>query len=151
MSEGTLTLKAPEEVLLAKESSRTLSSLIESKEKIQIIYVEDDRGNRHQVNLPASALKLLTEILAELGSGNSVQVFPLHAILTTQEAANLLNVSRPFLVKLLKQGEIPYHKTGSHRRLALTDVLAYKENIDEKRSKTLDELVAISQELGLGY
>ena len=151
MSEGTLTLKAPEEVLLAKESSRTLSSLIESKEKIQIIYVEDDRGNRHQVNLPASALKLLTEILSELGSGNSVQVFPLHAILTTQEAANLLNVSRPFLVKLLKQGEIPYHKTGSHRRLALTDVLAYKENIDEKRSKTLDELVAISQELGLGY
>ncbi|MCB1053423.1 MAG: helix-turn-helix domain-containing protein [Acidobacteria bacterium] len=151
MSEGTLTLKAPEEVLLAKESSRTLSSLIESKENIQIIYVEDDRGNRHQVNLPASALRLLTEILAELGSGNSVQVFPLHAILTTQEAANLLNVSRPFLVKLLKQGEIPYHKTGSHRRLALTDVLAYKENIDEKRSKTLDELVAISQELGLGY
>jgi excisionase family DNA binding protein len=80
-----------------------------------------------------------------------VTLLPLYTELTTQEAADLLNVSLPFLVKLIKSGALPYRKVGKHRRIYLRDVLAYKEAIDRARHETLDELVAQAQELNLGY
>jgi excisionase family DNA binding protein len=72
-----------------------------------------------------------------------------HTELTTQEAADLINVSRPFLIKQLEEGIIPYHKVGKHRRIHFADLMEYKTNIDAARSKVLDEMVAISQQLGL--
>ena len=91
------------------------------------------------------------EVLIEIGQGNAVSIIPIHAELTTQEAADVLNVSRPFLVQLLEKGDIPFHKIGTHRRVRYQDVMAYSQRIDTERSKALDELAAQAQELGMGY
>jgi excisionase family DNA binding protein len=98
-----------------------------------------------------SAVKLLTEILTQMSEGNAVTLTSVHSELTTQEAADLLNVSRPYLVGLLDENKIPHRKVGNRRKVLSKDILAYKKNIDQKRMKTLDELAKQSQELDLGY
>ena len=103
------------------------------------------------VRIPTSALRLLLEVLTEIGQGNAVSIIPIHAELTTQEAADVLNVSRPFLVQLLEKGDMPFHKIGTHRRVRYQDVISYKKHIDIERRKALDELAAEAQELGMGY
>jgi excisionase family DNA binding protein len=88
-------------------------------------------------------------ILSEMARGNAVRVIPHHAELTTGEAAELLNVSRPYVVRLLDEGRIPSHKVGTHRRVLLKDAMAYREEHYRARSAVLDQIAAIDQELGL--
>jgi len=135
-----------EETQISKESSRILAAHI-SHDSPRLKIVEAD-GSEKTATIPAVAYRLLVDILTQMSQGNAVTVIPIHAELTTQEAADLINVSRPFLIKQMESGEIPHHKVGSHRRVRFTDLMEYKKNIDAARSKVLTELVEESQKLG---
>jgi excisionase family DNA binding protein len=143
-------LPTAEEVTIARESSRSLAAVLETRVDTQQIELTTASGAQ-RVTVPVTALRLLIEILTQIGNGNAVNIIPIHAELTTQEAADLLNVSRPFLIRLLENGEIPFHKTGAHRRIRYQDVVDYKERIDAARRKALDELAEQAQELDMGY
>jgi len=101
--------------------------------------------------LPQAAAELLTHALAELAVGNAVTLIPIHAELTTQQAADLLNVSRPFLVQLLDTGRIPFHKSGTHRRVRFADLQDFRRAFEAKREKAMQALAQQAQELGMGY
>jgi excisionase family DNA binding protein len=101
------------------------------------------------VTLPESASLGLAQILAQLGQGNSFTVMAVQSELTTQQAADMLNVSRPYLVKLIDDGVIPSRKVGVQRRLLLGDVIKYKDELYAKQLKGMAELAAINEELGL--
>lgn len=139
------------EAQLAEESSRALSSYVRDTEEQTIRVVPEGGRPEEAVTIPAVAFRLLVNLLTQMAQGNAVTLIPVHAEITTQEAADLLNVSRPFLVKLLEDGEIPYRKVGTRRRVLYKDIAEYKRRIDERRRATLDELAAQAQELGMGY
>lgn len=101
------------------------------------------------VTVPREVADLIAEILAQLAAGRVVAAYPMHAELTSQQAADFLNVSRPHLVKLVDEGVIPYHKVGTHRRIYFKDVLAYRARQEEGSRAALDELSRISEEIGL--
>lgn len=138
------------DIELAKESSRALSMIMATKEEVQKVTIQSD-GEVTKIELPMSAVRLFMDILSNLSQGNAVQVVPVHAELTTQEAADLLMVSRPYLIKLLNDGKISFRKVGTHRRIRYCDLLDFKSNEEQLREAALDELTAQAQELGMGY
>ena len=103
-----------------------------------------------EVSLPESVFYVLERVVEVMARGDSITVVPVGQMLTTQQAANLLNVSRQYLVRLLDEERIPYTKTGKHRRVRIEDVLAFKRQRDRERKAGLDELTQMSEELG-GY
>jgi excisionase family DNA binding protein len=140
-----------QESALAKLSSQELSAVLSTHGEAQNFNIMGKDGNSHQVTIPSSALKLLIEVLTQLGQGNSVSITPIHAELTTQEAADLLNMSRPTLIKLLDEQVLPHSRKGNRRKIAFVDVMNYKNTQDDKRLAALDELTALDQEMGMGY
>lgn len=144
-----VTLPAEREVRAAVEGQRTLAAFLSTKTDTQQIQIVGEDQSTHVIELPTVALRLLADILSELATGNAVKVVPVHAELTTQEAADLLNVSRPHLVKLLDEGVIEHHKTGKHRRIRFADLMAYKARREEERRKALDELADLGQQMGI--
>jgi excisionase family DNA binding protein len=139
-----------EESRQAQESIRRLAPLLRRRSGLRLQVVEDDRPGE-TLAVPSSALRMLADILVEMAQGNSVTLIPVHTEMTTQQAADFLHVSRPFLIGLLENGEIPFRKVGTHRRVQFRDLLAYKRRGDEARHAALDELAAQAQELGMGY
>ena len=134
---------------VARESGEKLAAHLGDSKGVRL---QMKNGNEsEELILPPSALRLLVGVLSELAQGNAVTLTPLRAELTTQQAADLLNVSRPYLVKLLEEGTIPGRKVGTHRRVFLEDLLAYKEEFLAKRRAALEELAALSQDLDMGY
>jgi excisionase family DNA binding protein len=101
------------------------------------------------LSLPRSAVELLARVLAHMAAGQAVSVVPAHAELTTQQAADLLNVSRPFLIGLLDAGEIRYRKVGKHRRVRADSLMDYKRKDDHARRDAADELTELNREMGL--
>jgi len=104
-----------------------------------------------EVQIPVTAYKIFILLLSEMARGNAVTLMPIHAELTTQEAADILNVSRPYLIQLLERGELKYRKVGKHRRVLAKHLFEYKRTIDQKREGTLNELTHDAQRLGLDY
>lgn len=101
-----------------------------------------------EIEIPDSVSRILLELVHYLGQGQTVSVIPIEKEMTTQEAANILNISRPYLVKLLESGELPFRKVGTHRRIRFDDIILYKKNRDKKRHELLAELTQMSQDLG---
>jgi excisionase family DNA binding protein len=136
---------------LARESSRRLATHKLGRRPCVRIQLLDDGEAAETVAVPASALRLFLHILTEMAQGNAVTLIPTHAELTTQQAADLLHVSRPYLVKLLDEGQIPFRTVGKYRRVRFDDLMAYQRKDDEARARILDQLTAEAQELGMGY
>jgi len=137
------------DALVARESARRLAPALAKANGTVRLQVGEPGGPNEAVTIPTAAFRLLVTILAEMASGNAVRLIPHHAELTTQEAADLLNVSRPYLVRLLDEGMIPFHRTGTHRRVLFKDVMTYKAEHRLKRRAALTELAKLDQELGL--
>ncbi len=140
-----------EDVALARQgreilNPRRLKELVRKKARL---VVGAEAGD--EIALPPQAVKALAEVLTHLAEGKEVTVASLPAEMTTQQAADFLHVSRPFLVNMLEKGEIPFRKVGSHRRVLFEDAACYKQRINEKRLKVLEQLAAQAQDLGLGY
>ena len=131
---------------VAKKSSITLGTLRLHKASPAYLNIENKT-----VEIPKSAVKLLLEIINQIAEGNALILIPEHTNLTTQEAADLLNVSRPFFVKLLESGEIPFQQVGNRRRILIDDVLKYKEKTHQARTKILQKLVEQAQDFNMGY
>jgi excisionase family DNA binding protein len=144
-------LPTAEEAALAKLCSQELAAVLETKLDVHSLSLTSPSGQLKQVEIPVSALRLMVNILTELGEGNTVKLVPIHAELTTQEAADLLNVSRPTLIKLLDEGKISYHRTGNRRKVRFTDLRQYQSQLETQRLQALDELSQLDQELKLGY
>lgn len=137
---------------LARESSRQLSKFtIESFASDVRLRVQANNGLEGVVVIPSSAFRLLTDILTQMALGNAITLMPIHSELTTQQAADILNVSRPFLIGLIDDGKIPCRRVGTHRRIRFDDLMAYKQEIDQQRMQALEELANEAQELDMGY
>ena len=136
-----------ESVMPAEEEAQAL------KELERILRVEGSQtrlvgGNGEQITIPNSVYQVLLQVIQAMASGQAISIVPLEREMTTQQAADFLNVSRPYLIKLLEQGEIRYTMVGSHRRVFFEDLLRYKEQRDLKRDQLLKELTQMSQEAG---
>lgn len=107
------------------------------------------RGGKPAIELPDAVYELLLRILDGMQQGKAISIVPVMQDLTTQQAANLLGVSRPFFVKLLESGTLSFHRTGTHRRVYLKDLMAYKEQRDQGRRKALDRMAKEAEDLGL--
>jgi excisionase family DNA binding protein len=140
---------SPADTAVARESASHLVGALAKANGTVRLRVEEPDGAGELITVPSAAFRLLVTILSEMARGNAVRVIPHHAELTTGEAAELLNVSRPYVVRLLDEGKIPFHHVGTHRRVAFKDVMAYRDEHFRARSAVLDRMAAIDQELGL--
>jgi excisionase family DNA binding protein len=134
-----------DEAKLAAESSRLLAACIGSGKTATIRVID----GKEEIKVPVSALRMLVEILAHMAQGDAVTLVPFHAELTTQQAADILNVSRPFLVKMLDEGKLPFRHVGTRRRVLYKDLMDFIRQQKEKQQATLAELSLQAQELGL--
>jgi excisionase family DNA binding protein len=139
------------DALLARESSRRLAAHKLGRRSSFRIQLLDDTQEGETIAVPASALRLFLNLLTEMSQGHAVTLIPTHAELTTQQAADLLNVSRPYVVKLLDEGKIPSRNVGKYRRVRFDDLMQYKRKDDDARTKVLEQLTTEAQELGMGY
>jgi excisionase family DNA binding protein len=153
MTEALLEPVAPSaaDAEIAGRTSRQFSKFAVAGRSLRMTPQNGGSEPTETIEIPAGAVPLIQRVLAAMAKGEAVAIVPVHAEVTTQQAAGLLGVSRPFVIKLLDERAIPFRKVGRHRRIVLQDLLQYKRAIHEQRQRTLDELSAESQKLGIGY
>ncbi len=139
--------KDEQEVKEAAITSRQIAGIMGSGKTATLMLVDGKKN----IKLPFSALHMLQDILTTMAKGDAVSIIPIRAELTTQQAADFLNVSRPYFVKLLKTGELEYKSVGRHRRVMFKELLEYKAKMEEKQNAALDSLVEQAQKLNMGY
>ena len=142
------TIPTDQDAVLAREASRILDASAASEGALRVRLIETGDAAPATLELPAAAARLLKDLLREMAAGHAVTLVPIESEITTQQPADLLNVSRPYVVGLIDQGKLPARMVGPQRRVMLADVLAYKVESKAKAS-ALREMVAIDQELGL--
>jgi excisionase family DNA binding protein len=149
-----MVLDSKEDLELAKAAQRCIVSALDHSHALSIAIVEDGIERLEQLpllRLPPKVLRLFAEVLGSLAQGKVVAIMPKELDVTTQEAAMFLNVSRPYLVRLLEEGKIAYHKVGTHRRIRFEDVVRYKEDRQKVSQDALQKLADQAQELNMGY
>jgi excisionase family DNA binding protein len=154
MAEVTDRLENKEEVELAKAAQRCIVSALDNSNAFNIAIVEDGvekLDNSPLLRLPPKVLRLIADLLGSLAEGKAVSVVPKDLDVTTQEAAMFLNVSRPYLIRLLEEGKIRFHKVGSHRRIRFDDIAHYKQERTRKSNDALQALADQAQEIGMDY
>ena len=140
---------SPQDAAIARVSGQALSRYARLQAPLKIRVTDAEQAE--PIELPVGAVALLMDILEAMAAGRGVRLIPENAELTTVQAAEVLNVSRPFLIKLLEEDKIPHRKVGKHRRIRMEDVMAYKEAIDAERESVLDQLTAEAQDQDMGY
>lgn len=150
VDERTFTPSA-DDVAIAKDSSRTITRILGKKSGGYRLRVTAKDEADEAIELPTSALRLLADILVQMAQGRAFTLIPVHAELTSQQAADVLNVSRPYLIGLLEEGKIPFHKVGTHRRIRFRDLMEYKQSTDQQRLDVLKQLTQEAEELDMGY
>lgn len=148
MTQFIPSLPTKQDISVATEASRKLAKLISKDATIHLKMV-DKNGEILEIS-PLVAHMLLT-MLEQTATGKAITLIPFEEEMTSQQAADFLNVSRPFFIQLLEKKQIPFHLVGTHRRIRFEDVINYKKMIDDQRRKTLDELAKQAQELDMGY
>jgi excisionase family DNA binding protein len=134
---------------IARASGQMLSRFAQKHRSITLRVT--DAEQEQPIELPAGAVALLMDILEAMAAGRGITLIPENAELTTVQAAELLNVSRPYLIRLLEDETIPYRLVGTHRRIRMEDVMNYKQRIDAERERILDDLASEAQEGDMGY
>jgi excisionase family DNA binding protein len=142
MPATALKLPSPDEQILARQAFRRIQSAPDDRAPMRLMSPQGD-----PLELPADAAQLILDILGHMARGDAVTLIPVHAELTTQQAADLLNVSRPTLVKLLEEGRLTFQKPGRHRRIKFEEVMRYKQESERARNNALDELAAIGEDI----
>jgi len=139
------------EASLARDAGVLLKGMLGKRLGVRLRFEVAGGGpDAEAVTLPEAVTRMLLHILDEMAHGNAVALVPLHAELTTQQAADMLNVSRPFVVRLIEDGRLPHRKVGTHRRVRVDDLMAYRRRADEDRDAALLELAEETRRLGLG-
>jgi excisionase family DNA binding protein len=133
---------------VADRAARRIRDYLTRHPDDEPIAINVEVGDDDALIVPRPAVVILAQVLGLLASGQGVQIMPDRAMLTTQQAADAINVSRPYLIGLLKRGAIRYEMVGTHRRIAFADLLEYKRNDDQRRRAAIDELTALSEEVG---
>jgi excisionase family DNA binding protein len=140
-------LPTREEIEKAKRASRALAEIANANKGALSLRPRQTDQPQTTIELPPAISRLVMELLLHISKGEAVTFVPFGAELTTQQAADLLNVSRPYLIKLVETKQLPHHKVGTHRRIRAEDVLKYKRRRDAKRAEALDELARLGQEI----
>src|SRR5882757_11196491 len=137
-----------DESALAREALVQVRRVLDEhpREDLPVEFAPEE--GRETVTVPRVAVDLLVRVLANLAAGQGVTLVPAHAELTTQQAADLLNVSRPFLIKLLDERKIHYRTVGTHRRIMASSLLDYQRRDDVERREAADELASTAREMG---
>jgi excisionase family DNA binding protein len=136
---------------IAEELERVLDRISDNEKARIQIRVQPEHQAEQTIPISLSHFRLLAYLVTELARGHGISLIPMEAELTTNEAARQLKVSRPYLIRLLEKGEIPFRKVGSHRRIRFRDLMAYKQRTDQNRLEALEELSALDQEYGLSW
>jgi len=135
---------------MVRAAHRCVMAAVEQSDGVSLT-VATVSGDQPTVALPPAAVRAIGELLGALSEGKTMALLPAARELTTVEAANFLNVSRPFLIKEVEAGRLPHRKVGSHRRIALEDALAYGQKMRERQDKALERMADNARELGLDY
>lgn len=143
-----------EDLELAKAAQRCIVSALDHSRAVNIAIVEEGIESIEDaplLKLPPQVLRLFSDLLGAMAQGKAVTIMPKELDVTTQEAAMFLNVSRPYLIRLLDEGKIAFHKVGTHRRIRFEDVVEYKETRRKSAQSALQALADQAQELDMGY